>query len=116
MFHNIWWQIHKNEHMIAALEEHLVLLVTLFPFISSKFPPTLSQGQKHNGCKTVWLSEALLVYVDMIRTILAATIDSLDELRKLFKISFFVATHAQSCWTVVDSTKSVSAKLSDFGL
>jgi hypothetical protein len=29
------------------------------------------------------------------------------------KISFFVA---QSCWTVVDSTKSVSAELSDFGL
>jgi hypothetical protein len=70
----------------------------------------------YNGCKTVWLSEALLVYGDMIRTILAATIDSLDELRKLSKISFFVVTHAQSCWTVVDSTKSVSAELSDFGL
>jgi hypothetical protein len=32
------------------------------------------------------------------------------------KISFFVVTPAQSCWTVVDSTKSVSAELSDFGL
>jgi hypothetical protein len=44
---------------------------------------------------------------------LAATIDSLDELRKCLKISFFVA---QSCWTVVDSTKLVSAEMSDFGL
>jgi hypothetical protein len=33
----------------------------------------------------------------MIRTILAATIVSLDELRKWSKISFFVVTHAQSC-------------------
>jgi hypothetical protein len=65
----------------------------------------------------VWrMSEALLVYGDMIRTILVATIDSLDELRKWSKISFFVVKHAQSCWTVVDSTKSVSAELSDFGL
>jgi hypothetical protein len=44
------------------------------------------------------------------------TIDSLDDLRKLSKISFLVVTHAQSCWTVVNSTKSVSAELSDFGL
>jgi hypothetical protein len=70
----------------------------------------------HNVCKTVWLSEALLVYGDMTWTLLGATIDSLDELRKWSKISFFVVTHAQSCWTVVDSTKSVSAELSDFGL
>jgi hypothetical protein len=66
--------------------------------------------------KTVWLSEALLGYGDMTWTLLAATIDSLDDLRKMSKISFFVVTHAQSCWTVVDSTKSVSAELSDFGL
>jgi hypothetical protein len=45
---------------------------------------------------------------------LAATIDSLDELRKCLNSAFFV-TPAQSCWTVVDSTKSVSAELSDFG-
>jgi hypothetical protein len=31
---------------------------------------------------------------------------------KISKISFFVVMHAQSCWTVVDSTKSVSAELS----
>jgi hypothetical protein len=32
------------------------------------------------------------------------------------KISFLVVTPAQSCWTVVDSTKSVLAELSDFRL
>jgi hypothetical protein len=38
------------------------------------------------------------------------------RIEKMSKISFFVVTPAQSCWTVVDSTKSVSAELSDFGL
>jgi hypothetical protein len=38
------------------------------------------------------------------------------RIEKMSKISFFVVTHAQSWWTVVDSTKSVSAELSDFGL
>jgi hypothetical protein len=38
------------------------------------------------------------------------------RIEKMSKISFFAVTHAQSCWTVVDSTKSVSAVLSDFGL
>jgi hypothetical protein len=33
----------------------------------------------HNVCKTVWLSEVLLVYGEMTWTLLA---DSLDELRK----------------------------------
>jgi hypothetical protein len=37
------------------------------------------------------------------------------RIEKMSKIGFFVVTHAQSCWTVVDSTKSVSAELSDFG-
>jgi hypothetical protein len=64
----------------------------------------------------VGLSEALLVYGDMTWTLLAATIDNLDELRKCLKTAFFVVTHAQSCRTVVDSTKSVSAELSDIGL
>jgi hypothetical protein len=45
----------------------------------------------HNGCKTVWLSEALLVYGDMTWTILAATIDSLDELRKCIKSAFLLS-------------------------
>jgi hypothetical protein len=71
----------------------------------------------HPVCKTVWLSEALLVYGDMTWTLLAATIDSLDELRKCIKSAFLLSPPpAQSCWTVVDSTKSVSAELSDFGL
>jgi hypothetical protein len=52
----------------------------------------------------------------MTWTLLAATIDSFNELRKCLKSAFFVVTHAQSCWTVVNSTKSVSAELSDFGL
>jgi hypothetical protein len=38
------------------------------------------------------------------------------RIEKMSKISFFVVTHAQSCWTAVDSTKSVSAAMSDFGL
>jgi hypothetical protein len=59
----------------------------------------------------------LLVYGDMTWTLLAATIDSLDELRKCIKSAFLLSPPpAQSCWTVVDSTKSVSAELSDFGL
>jgi hypothetical protein len=32
------------------------------------------------------------------------------RIEKMSKISFFVVTPAQSCWTVVDSTKSVSAE------
>jgi hypothetical protein len=38
------------------------------------------------------------------------------RIEKMSKISFFVVTPDQSCWTAVDSTKSVSAELSDFGL
>jgi hypothetical protein len=52
----------------------------------------------------------------MTWTILAATIDSLYELRKCLKSAFFIVTHAQSSWIVVDSIKSVSAELSDFRL
>jgi hypothetical protein len=39
-------------------------------------------------------------------------------IEKMSKISVFVVTPAQrqSCWTVVNSTKSVSTELSDFGL
>jgi hypothetical protein len=95
---------------------HYYKYINLGPYVPSSFGLATVRGLVHNVCKTVWLSEALLVYGDMIRTILAATIDSLDDLRKLSKISFFVVTHAQSCWTVVDFTKSVSAELSDFGL
>jgi hypothetical protein len=73
-------------------------------------------GCTHNVCKTVWLSEALLVYSYMTWTLLAATIWTFGRIEKMSKISFFVVTHAQSCWTVVDSTKSVSAELNDFRL
>jgi hypothetical protein len=44
-----------------------------------------SFGEIHNVCKTVWLSEALLVYGEMTWTLLA---DSLDELRKWLKSAF----------------------------
>jgi hypothetical protein len=44
----------------------------------------------HNVCKTVWLSEALLVYGDMTWTLLDATIGSLDELRKCLKSAFLL--------------------------
>jgi hypothetical protein len=53
------------------------------------------RGREHNVCKTVWLSEALLVYGEMTWTLLT---DSLDELRKCLKSAF----------SVVDSTKSVT--------
>jgi hypothetical protein len=35
-------------------------------------------------------------------------IDSFGRIEKMSKISFFVVTHAQSCSTVVESTKSVT--------
>jgi hypothetical protein len=57
-----------------------------------------------------------LVYGYMTWTLLAATIWQFRRIEKMSKISFFVVTHAQSCWTVVDSTKSVSAELSDLKL
>jgi hypothetical protein len=76
----------------------------------------MPRGSRHNVCKTVWLSEALLVYGYMTWTLLAATIWQFGRIEKMSKISFFVVMHAQSCWTVVDSIKSVSAELSDFGL
>jgi hypothetical protein len=50
-----------------------------------------SSHKSHNVCKTVWLSEALLVYGDMTWTLLAATIDSLDELRKCLKSALLLS-------------------------
>jgi hypothetical protein len=52
----------------------------------------------HNVRKTVCQSEAF------------------GRIEKMSKINFIVVTPTQICWTVVDSTKSVSAELSDFGL
>jgi hypothetical protein len=57
-----------------------------------------------------WLSEALLVYGEMTWTLLA---DSLDELRKCLKSAFLLSRPPRAA---VDSIKSVSAELSDFGL
>jgi hypothetical protein len=49
--------------------------------------------QTHNVCKTVWLSEALLVYGEMTWTLLA---DSLDELRKCQKSAFLLSRPPRS--------------------
>jgi hypothetical protein len=56
---------------------------------------------KHYLCLATWPGHSWLLF---------------GRIEKMSKISFFVVTHAQICWTVVDSTKSVSAELSDFGL
>jgi hypothetical protein len=73
-------------------------------------PGVRARGSSHNVCKTVWLSKALLVYGEMTWTLLA---DGLDELRKCLKSAFCCHARPDS---VVDSTNSVSAELSDFGL
>jgi hypothetical protein len=67
-----------------------------------------SSGGSHNVCKTVWLL-CMATWPGCYDWVFG-------RLEKMSKISFFVVTHAQSCWTVVFSTKSVSAELSDFGL
>jgi hypothetical protein len=113
-----WWLLvaqDKKYHMVANIYQFANIVHARSqhppsqPTIAAQFTMYVKQCDclKHYLC---------MLYGDMIRTILAATIDSLDDLRKLSKISFFVVTHAhaQSCWTVVDSTKSVSAELSDF--
>jgi hypothetical protein len=58
----------------------------------------------------VWLSEALLVYGEMTWTKVDTLGWQFGQIEKMSKISFFVVTPAQICWTVVDSTKSVSAE------
>jgi hypothetical protein len=67
--------------------------------------------RSHNVCKTVWLC---------ITCVWRDDLDTLGwqfgRIEKMSKISFFVVTPARSCWTADDSTKSVSAELSDFGL
>jgi hypothetical protein len=48
----------------------------------------LEKSPDHNVCKTVWLSEALLVFGEMTWTLLA---DSLDKLRKCLKSAFLLS-------------------------
>jgi Asp/Glu/hydantoin racemase len=49
----------------------------------------------------------------MTWTLLAATIDSLDELRKCLKSAFCCHARPELLDAAVDSTKSVSAELSE---
>jgi hypothetical protein len=99
------------KHLVKSLIIlHKVVATAFWGTVSPKFVSKkwFADAQLIQNSLAVW---TLVVYGDMIRTILAATWwtqpnNCLDELRKSFKISY---------WTVVDSTKSVSAELSDFG-